>query len=118
MRRRRAVGNLGRIDALITAATLLRSWGFTLWTFWQNIAQLQIYGAQANTLVDNAGVIQIFGVKNNRMAQDIANLLGGISAEELLKMPREQQMLLIDGRLQRASQVRHYSDALFGPVKS
>jgi type IV secretion system protein VirD4 len=35
------VGNLGRIDALLTATTLLRSWGFTLWTFWQNVAQLQ-----------------------------------------------------------------------------
>jgi type IV secretion system protein VirD4 len=30
------VGNLGRIDALLTAATLLRSWGLTLWSFWQN----------------------------------------------------------------------------------
>jgi len=112
------VGNLGQIDALLTAATLMRSWGLTLWCFWQNAAQLQIYGAQANTLVDNAGIIQIFGVKNNRMAQDLANLLGGVSAEELLKMPREQQMLLIDGRLHRASQVRHYSDQLFGPVKA
>ena len=43
------IGNLGRIDALLTAATLLRSWGLTLWTFWQNVAQLQIYGSQANT---------------------------------------------------------------------
>src|SRR5271155_2753707 len=25
------IGNLGRIDALLTAATLLRSWGLTLW---------------------------------------------------------------------------------------
>lgn len=30
------VGNLGRIDALLTVATLLRSWGLTLWSFWQN----------------------------------------------------------------------------------
>jgi TraM recognition site of TraD and TraG len=37
------IGNLGRIDAFLTAATLLRSWGFTLWTFWQNLAQLQIW---------------------------------------------------------------------------
>lgn len=55
--------------------TLLRSWGLTLWTFWQNAAQLQIYGTQANTLADNAGVIQAFGARNLRMAQDLANLL-------------------------------------------
>ena len=107
------VGNLGRIDALITAATLMRSWGLTLWTFWQNAAQLGIYGPQANTLVDNAGVIQIFGVKNHRMAQDIANLIGGVSADGLLKMPSDQQLLLIDGKLHRARQVRHYSDKAF-----
>jgi hypothetical protein len=40
------------------ATTLLRSGGLTVWTFWQNAAQLQIYGTQANTLLDNAGVVQ------------------------------------------------------------
>src|SRR6202035_5682203 len=60
------VGNLGKIDALLTAATLLRSWGLTLWTFWQNAAQLSSYGPQANTLVDNAGVVQAFGARNHR----------------------------------------------------
>jgi type IV secretory pathway TraG/TraD family ATPase VirD4 len=39
-------------------------------------AQMQIYRGQANTLVDNAGVIQAFGARNRRMAQDIANLVG------------------------------------------
>lgn len=113
------VGNLGKIDALLTAATLMRSWGLTLWTFWQNAAQLSIYGPQANTLVDNAGVVQVFGVKNHRMAQDVANLIGGISPDELLKMPPDQQVLLIDGKLHRARQVRHYSDKqLFAAAKS
>jgi len=107
------IGNLGKLDALLIAATLLRSWGLTLWTFWQNAAQLQIYGPQANTLIDNAGVIQIFGVKNYRMAQDLANVIGGISADELLRMPRNEQVLLIDSQLQRCKQVRHYDDQIF-----
>ena len=113
------IGNLGRMEPLLTAVTLMRSWGLTLWSFWQNAAQLQIYGTQANTLTDNAGVIQIFGVRNYRMAQDIANLIGGVSAEEILKMPHDQQLLLIDGKLHRAQQIRHYSDKqLFGIAKS
>jgi type IV secretion system protein VirD4 len=113
------VGNLGKIDALLTAATLMRSWGLTLWTFWQNAAQLSIYGPQANTLVDNAGVVQVFGARNHRMAQDIANLIGGVSADEILKMPHDHQLLLIDGRLHHSTQVRHYSDRqLFGAAKS
>jgi type IV secretion system protein VirD4 len=112
------IGNLGRLDAFLTAATLMRSWGLTLWSFWQNIAQLQIYGSQANTIVDNAGVVQVFGARNQRMAQDLANIIGGVTADEIMKMPKDEQLLLIEGQLTRAKQARYYSDALFGPVKS
>jgi type IV secretion system protein VirD4 len=112
------IGNLGRIDAFLTAATLMRSWGLTIWTFWQNAAQLQIYGAQANTLVDNAGIIQVFGARNLRMATDLANLVGGIAPHEILGLPKDEQILLIEGVQQRCKQARYYNDAFFGPVKS
>jgi type IV secretion system protein VirD4 len=79
----------------------------------QNAVQLQIYGPFANTLVDNAGVIQIFGVRNYRMALDLANVIGGISADELLRLPSNEQVLLIEGRLKRCRQVRHYEDQMF-----
>ena len=107
------VGNLGRMEPLLTAATLMRSWGLTLWSFWQNAAQLQIYGTQATTLTDNAGVIQIFGVRNYRMAQDLANVIGGISAEELLRLGKNDQVLLMESKLLRCRQLRHYEDKLF-----
>ena len=111
------VGNLGKIDALLTAATLMRSWGLTLWCFWQNVAQLQTYGAQASTLIDNAGVIQAFGARNMRMAQDFANIVGGVSGEQVLSMRPEEQILLIEGRQVKCQQVRHYSDKHFRPVQ-
>ncbi len=107
------VGNLGRIDALLTAATLLRSFGLTLWCFFQNPGQTSIYGPDAQTLIDNAGVIQVFGTKNHRLAQDIANLIGGVSPTEILRMPSDEQILLIDGKVTRCKQVRHYSDKAF-----
>jgi type IV secretion system protein VirD4 len=107
------IGNLGRLDALLTAVTLLRSWGLTVWTFWQDAAQLQIYGAQANTLVDNAGVIQAFGARNRRMAQDLANLIGNISPDEILGLPPHQQILLVEGKVMRCRQTRHYDDQMF-----
>jgi type IV secretory pathway TraG/TraD family ATPase VirD4 len=75
----------------------------------------QIYGTQANTLVDNAAVIQAFGVRNRRMAQDFANLIGNISADEMMSLPADQQILLIEGKTIRAKQVRHYEDTVFGP---
>lgn len=107
------IGNLGRIEALLTATTVLRSFGLTLWTYWQNADQLSIYGKQANTLVDNAGVIQIFGARNYRMARDLAELIGGISADELLRLGANEQVLLIESKLIRCRQVRHYDDELF-----
>ena len=110
------IGNLGRIDAFLTASTLMRSWGLTLWSFWQNVSQLQIYGSQANTLVDNAGVLQIFGAKNHRMAQDLANIIGGVSAEQILRMKPDEQLILMDGRLRHTAQIRHYSDSLFAKI--
>jgi len=113
------IGNLGRMDALLTAATLLRSWGLTLWTFWQNAAQLQIYGTQANTLVDNAGVLQAFGARNLRMAQDLANLFGSISSHEILNLQADEQILLIEGRTMRCKQTRYYEDkGPFGTANS
>jgi type IV secretion system protein VirD4 len=108
-------GNIGRLESLLTAATLLRSWGLTLWTFWQNADQLQIYGEQANTIVDNAGVVQILRATNRRMAQDFANLLGSVSADGILNMAPDEQMLLMEGHPIRCKQVRYYSDQdLFG----
>jgi type IV secretion system protein VirD4 len=104
------IGNLGHLDALLIAATLLRSWGLTLWTFWQNADQLKIYGSQANTLVDNAGVLQAFGPRNRRMAQDFVNLFGGISVEDFMNMQDDDQILLVEGKTMRAKQARYYKD--------
>jgi type IV secretory pathway TraG/TraD family ATPase VirD4 len=68
---------------------------------------------QANTLVDNAGVIQAFGVRNRRMAQDLVNLVGGFSPDEILSMPPDEQILLIEGKTMRCKQTRYYDDQLF-----
>jgi type IV secretory pathway TraG/TraD family ATPase VirD4 len=106
------IGNLGRIDAFLTAATLLRSWGFTLWTFWQNLAQLQIYGSHANTLIDNAGVVQVFWREEPKSGAGNRSDPGVISGEQMLNLPPDEQILLIEGKLMRCRQTRHYSDEL------
>jgi hypothetical protein len=43
----------------------------------------------------------------------IANLIGGLSAEQILRMPHDEQVLLIDGKLSQCKQVRYYSDKEF-----
>ncbi|SDB75066.1 type IV secretion system protein VirD4, partial [Belnapia rosea] len=105
---------LGRMQAFVLASTLMRSYGLTLWSVWQNAAQLDMYGAQARTLVDNAGAIQFFGVRNMRMAEELAALVGGVDPRDLMSLGRDEQYVLLEGGLpQRIGQVRYYDDPLF-----
>ncbi len=75
------LGALGYVEAFVTTSTLLRSFDTQLWSFWQNPAQLEIYKHHRRTIKDNAGVIQVLGVRNYLAAQEFATLFGGISAE-------------------------------------
>jgi len=108
------IGNLGRIDAFLMASTLMRAWGLTLWSFWQNLSQFELYGDQARTLIDNAGVLQFFGARNHRMAQDFAGLVGGIDPDAIMDLRRDEQVLIVDGKvIERSRALRYYSDPLF-----
>lgn len=108
---------LGRMDAFESATTLMRGCGLKIWTFWQSISQLDIYGAAAKTLVDNAGVVQVLGVNNRRAAQEIADIVGGITADELVEMSNARpprQLLAVSGRRPRiCGQLRYFDDPMF-----
>jgi type IV secretory pathway TraG/TraD family ATPase VirD4 len=47
------------------------------------------------------------------MAQEIANLIGGITPDELMRLRPQEQVLLMESKLIRCLQVRHYEDQLF-----
>jgi type IV secretion system protein VirD4 len=105
---------VGRMEAFLTASTLMRSWGLTVWSAWQNIAQIEIYGAQAKTLVDNAGVIQFFGVRNRRSAQEFAALVGGVDADAIMAMRPDEQLILVEGgQPRRARKLRYWEERRF-----
>jgi type IV secretion system protein VirD4 len=107
-------GQLGRMDSLITAMTLMRGYGMKLWTFWQAASQLDIYGSQARTIIDNAGVVQCFGIRNLRSANEIAALLGGVSGETILRLSASEQLVMVEGDAPHTcKQVRYYNDPMF-----
>ena len=107
------MGNLGRIGALVTSFTLARSAGVKLWGFLQNPAQLELYDHQARTIIDNAGVIQLFGARNRQMAADFANLVGSDTAT-VVGLRKDEQMLLIEGgEPVRARRLCYYADPEF-----
>ena len=99
---------------LIQTATLLRSAGVTLWTFFQSPAQLEAtYGGEAMVLVDNAGVVQLFAARNGRMAEAYARLLGDVAPEAVMALGRDEQLLLLEGgRSFRTRRINYLRDPL------
>jgi type IV secretion system protein VirD4 len=88
---------LGPMEVLRRSVTLLRGYGVRIWTFWQDLSQLRrLYPADWQTLVNNAAVLQLLQPHNLRVAQEYADLVGGFSAEEVLAMEPDEQLLLTD----------------------
>ena len=48
-----------------------------------------------------------------RMAQEFANIVGGVSAKQVMGMRPDEQILLIEGKAMRCKQARYYNDELF-----
>ena len=112
------IGKVGEIEAFLMASTLMRGFGLTLWSYWQSPAQLKIYGEQANTIIDNAGVVQVFGARNRRLAGEFAALVGGVDADAVMKLGDGQQILLIEGGEPLVCrQTRYYNDPVFAAMR-
>jgi len=50
------------------------------------------------------------------MAQHYANIVGGISADQVINMKPNEQLLLIEGKTMRCKQARYYNDELLRRV--
>ena len=88
---------LGRLDELLTASSLLRGYGVRTWTFWQSIGQMEgIWGAHHREFLDNASVLSVFGA-GNAAAATAASELTGVPFEDLLGMPKGHQALAMSG---------------------
>jgi type IV secretion system protein VirD4 len=106
---------LGTLSTLRTAVTLLRGYGVRTWTFWQDASQLKRLYPDWETIVNNAGILQVFGVNNHLAAKAAAELLGEqITKRDLLRTPRDEQVVLqAGGHLQRLRKLDYLHDKLF-----
>ena len=87
-----------RCPSLRQAITLLRGSGLQTWTFWQDFSQLrQLYPNDWQTIVNNSGVLQVFGITNHNMAKEWSELLGQ-RPEELAQLAREDAVVLRQGQ--------------------
>lgn len=92
---------LGTLQQLRRAITLLRGHGVRTWSFWQDLSQLQHLYPDWQTLYNNTRYIQTFGATTHLMAESLAHLLRLPSGIDPLAMPCEQLILAEASKLPR-----------------
>ena len=109
------IGHIARLPLLEDAVTLGRGMGLQVMMIFQDVQQMEkVYPDAYRSMVNNCGVIQTFGMRNYAMATSFANLIGGISAEALMNMSPDQQVVLIEGgKPEICRRLNYLSDPLF-----
>ena len=105
---------LGTMPLLEQAVTLLRGYGLQVWTFWQDMEQVRSnYPSRHETLINNAAVLQAFGISNSMMARQLTEVLDCSSAD-LLTMKNEESRVFMKGQGSRTCRLPDYlHDAAF-----
>jgi type IV secretion system protein VirD4 len=89
---------LGSLSMLRQAITLLRGSGLQVWTFFQDLSQLRrCYPDDWQTIVNNSGVLQAFGITNQNMAREWSDLLG-VPQQLLGQLARADEVVLRQGQ--------------------
>ncbi len=89
---------LGTLDQLRQAITLMRGYGLQTWSFWQDLSQLQnLYPSDWATMYNNCRVHQSFGFTNLQAAREAAEIAGFHDPLEVLKLDADEMILAIAG---------------------
>lgn len=89
---------LGTLDELRTALTLLRGYGLQTWSFWQDLSQIRmLYPHDWQTMINNCAVLQSFGPNTQRAAAESTEVMGFMTASEFLALERDEMLLQIAG---------------------
>ncbi|WP_020475053.1 type IV secretory system conjugative DNA transfer family protein [Zavarzinella formosa] len=107
-------GQIGNFPFLETMMTLCAGYGLLCWTFWQDLHQLSsAYPTTWQTIVNNCAVLQTFGINNRMLAANWGVYLRH-TADELLMLPGDEQVVQINGRDEiRCRRGDYLNDPLF-----
>lgn len=90
---------LGSLDLLPQAVSLLRGYGLQLWTFWQDLSQMmKLYPNNWEALVNNAAVLQAFGVPGHASRHSWRVILGDADAQLATELHPEEMLVAITGQ--------------------
>lgn len=91
------VAQLGRMESLVLAKTLLRGYGVQVWSFWQDISQLQAnYPADWPTVLNNCRVVQVFGRGTGTMSNELGRALD-IAPDRITDLAQKDLIAWVDG---------------------
>ncbi len=105
---------MGRMELLTKAITLLRGYGLQTWSFWQDLSQLSSLYPNWETLYNNCRVHQDFGITNARFAKQVSQLTDYLDHREILKLDNDEMLLQMAGDETVIAQRPNYlTDAVF-----
>ena len=106
---------LGTFAPLQQAVTLLRGYGVSTWSFWQDASQLrQRYPLDWRTMTNNCSMLQCFGATSAAGARDLADFLGLANAQFVEGLEPGEMAVQIAGRRPLVAQRLNYlTDAMF-----
>jgi type IV secretion system protein VirD4 len=89
---------LGPLEQLRQAITLLRGYGLQTWSFWQDHSQLSnLYPLDWQTMYNNCRVHQAFGFTTLQAANAISQLSGFHDPLEALRLDSDEMLLSVSG---------------------
>jgi type IV secretion system protein VirD4 len=91
---------LGDFGLLPMIYTLARSYGMRVWSFFQDVAQIQrMMPDEWQTVINNTAAIEVFGVPNYLSASELTKILGDFSEDSLRRMSPADQVLQVTGHI-------------------
>ncbi|WP_386683041.1 type IV secretory system conjugative DNA transfer family protein [Loktanella sp. R86503] len=113
------VAQLGHVDEFVAAKTLLRGYGVQVWSFWQDLSQLQAaYPDVWPTIINNCKVFQAFGCATPMMAKAMEDIFM-VPASTVLDLEKDEMLLSVYGdEPVIARKPVYYSDPAFAGLFS
>jgi type IV secretion system protein VirD4 len=103
---------LGELEELRAALTLMRAYGCRVWTIWQDLSQLRaIYPHDWESILNNSVTQMFFPPATPSAQRQLEEYLGSYAPKHLSSLKPSEAMLCRDGKLQVVTRVDYRSDA-------
>ena len=107
------IAQFGEFPALENIMTIGRGYGIKVHCVLQNLQQLKKnYPQSWETIIGNCGVHQFFGIEDHLSAKEL-EFISGIPATEFIKLKKDEQYLILEGRKEKAGRINYLKDTIF-----